>query len=438
MNQEKLNHLKQFFTRDIWRISEEEVAPLKRMMYRSIKIVILTIQQFFNDRISVRASALTYSTLLSIIPILAILFAIAKGFGFDSIIESQFRNNLNGEQADLFISWINSYLQHTKSGVFIGIGIIMLLWSIFILTDDIERSFNSIWQVKSTRTVFRKFTDYFSMILILPLLIVFSSGLTIFMSTYVKQMETFEVLAPVLQFLVQLIPYALTWGMFICLFVFIPNTKVKFKYAWLPGILAGSAFQAWQFFYINSQIWVSNYNAIYGSFAAIPLFLLWTQISWTICLVGAEISYVSQNLASFYYGKETANISRRYHDFFCTILLSDICKRFDKGESPQTAEEISEALEIPIRLTRKILYELQDAQLIYEALDDKRGPGVICYLPGIDTSQLTLGLLLTRLDSLGSEAFKIDHKLYSSSWESVMNARNQYLAKNEQILLKDL
>ena len=438
MNQGKLNHLQQFFTRDIWRISEEEVTPIRRKIYSCIKILILSIQQFFNDRISVRASALTYSTLLSIIPILAILFAIARGFGFDSIIENLFRNNLNAQQADLFITWIDSYLQHAKSGVFIGIGLVMLLWSIFILTDDIERSFNAIWQVKRTRTMFRKFTDYFSMILLLPLLIVFSSGLTIFMSTYVKNMETFAVLAPVLQFLVQLIPYMLTWGMFISLFIFIPNTKVSFKHALVPGILAGSAFQAFQYIYINSQIWVSNYNAIYGSFAAIPMFLLWTQISWTICLIGAEFSYVSQNLESFYFGKETANISRRYHDFFCTIILSGICKRFDKGESPLSAEEISTQYQIPIRLTRTILYELQDVHLIYEALDERHSPETVCYLPGMDTNSLTLGLLLNRLDSLGSESFKIDRKLYSSSWDSVVKAREEYHTKNNQILLKDL
>ena len=437
MNQEKINHLKQFFTRDIWRISEEEVTPLRRKVYSCLKVVILSAQQFFNDRISVRASALTYSTLLSIIPILAILFAVAKGFGFDSIIENEFRSNLNGEQADLFISWIHSYLQHTKSGVFIGIGLVMLLWSIYILTDDIEKSFNAIWQVKRPRTMFRKFTDYFSMILVLPLVIVFSSGLTIFMSTYVKELATFEVLAPILQFLVQLIPYTLTWGMFICLFIFIPNTKVKFKHVWLPGILAGSAFQAWQYFYINSQIWVSNYNAIYGSFAAIPLFLLWTQISWTICLVGAEFCYVSQNLESFYYGKEAANISRRYHDFFCTLILSHICKRFEKGETPLTAEQMSNSLQIPIRLTRKILYELVDANLVFEALDDKHSSETI-YLPGVDTSKLTLGLMLTRLDSIGSESFKINREEHSASWKSVMEARNEYLTSNNQILLKDL
>ena len=140
-----------------------------------------------------------------------------------------------------------------------------------------------------------------------------------------------------LKFLVRLIPYALTWGMFIGLYVFMPNTSVKLKHAWFPGILAGSAFQAFQYFYVNSQIWISNYNAIYGSFAAIPMFLLWTQISWTICLFGAQMSYISQNLPSFSFGKETARISRRYHDFFCTVILSAICKRFEDEQTPYTA-----------------------------------------------------------------------------------------------------
>ena len=437
MTKEKINNLKQFCTDDLWRISGEEVTPLQNRLYSCLKVILLSIQQFNNDRILVRASALTYSTLLSIIPILAILFAVAKGFGFDAIIESGFRSNLSNEQADLIITWIHSYLQHTKSGIFIGIGIVMLFWSVYFLTDIIEQSFNAIWQVKRTRTMFRKLTDYFSIMLILPLLIVFSSGLTIFMSTTVKEMSSFEVLAPILQFLIQLIPYALTWGMFISLFMFIPNTKVKLRHAWIPGILAGSAFQAWQYFYINSQIWVSNYNAIYGSFAAIPLFLLWTQISWTICLVGAEISFVSQNLESFYYGKETANISRRYHDFFCTIILSSICKQFEKGEKPMTAAQISTELQIPIRLTRKILYELQDVDLVYEGLDDVHSKESI-YLPGLDVNKISLGMMLHKLDSLGSESFKVKDKLYASSWDSVIKARDEYLTSNDHILLKNL
>lgn len=437
MNKSRINSWLQFLTDGIWRVTEDEVTPLQQRLYACIKVVSLSIKQFDVDRITERASALTYSTLLSIIPILAILFAIARGFGFDSLVESQFRSGVASQQAELIISWINSYLEHAQSGIFIGVGLVVLLWTVLILTDTIERSFNAIWQVKRPRSVMRKITDYFSMILLLPILIVVSSGLGIFMSTYIKDMENYAVLAPIVKFLVRLIPYVLTWSMFTALFIFIPNTKVKFSHAWLPGIIAGSAFQAFQYFYINSQIWVSSYNAIYGSFAAIPMFLLWTQISWTICLLGAEMCYISQNLSSFNFGKETANISRRYHDFFCTIILSSICKRFAVGASAYTAEELSKEHKIPIRLTKKLLYELQDMKLILETSHDDKSDE-ISYTPAIDINVLTVGMLLSRLDSTGSEAFKIDRKHYSSSWDALIKAREEYLYRNNKILLKDL
>lgn len=437
MNKSRINSWLQFLTDGIWRVTEDEVTPLQQRLYACIKVASLSIKQFDVDRITERASALTYSTLLSIIPILAILFAIARGFGFDSLVESQFRSGVASQQAELIISWINSYLEHAQSGIFIGVGLVVLLWTVLILTDTIERSFNAIWQVKRPRSVMRKITDYFSMILLLPILIVVSSGLGIFMSTYIKDMENYVVLAPIVKFLVRLIPYVLTWSMFTALFIFIPNTKVKFSHAWLPGIIAGSAFQAFQYFYINSQIWVSSYNAIYGSFAAIPMFLLWTQISWTICLLGAEMCYISQNLSSFNFGKETANISRRYHDFFCTIILSSICKRFAVGASAYTAEELSKEHKIPIRLTKKLLYELQDMKLILETSHDDKSDE-IGYTPAIDINVLTVGMLLSRLDSTGSEAFKIDRKHYSSSWDALIKAREEYLYRNNKILLKDL
>lgn len=437
MNQAKIKNWLQFLTVGIWRVTDEEATPLQHRIYACIKIVLLSIRQFTADRIPVRASALTYSTLLSIIPILALLFAIARGLGFDALMETQFRTSVTQQQAELIITWVNSYLEHAQSGIFIGVGLIMLLWTVLILTDNIERSFNAIWQVKHPRTVFRKITDYFSMLLLLPLLIVISSGLTIFMTTYVKQMDNYLLLGPVLKFLVRMIPYTLTWGMFIGLFVFIPNTKVRLSHAILPGILAGSAFQAFQYFYINSQIWVSNYNAIYGSFAAIPMFLLWTQISWTICLLGAEMSYISQNLDAFSFDKETENISRRYHDFFCTIILAAICKRFEQIQVPYTAEELSREHRIPIRLTKRILYELQDMHLIYEAVSDEKGRD-ITYIPGVDINRLTVGMLLTKLDMNGSEDFKIDNALYPDSWKVLVKARKEFTEQNNRILLKDL
>ncbi|MDM8153956.1 YihY/virulence factor BrkB family protein [Bacteroides gallinaceum] len=433
----RLQYWLQFLTEGIWRITEDEVTPVRKRLYSCLKVIYLSVDQFLNDRISVRASALTYSTLLSIIPILALLFAIARGFGFNELMEQQLKTGIANKQSELILSWVNSYLEHAQSGVFIGVGLIMLLWTVLMLTDNIERSFNAIWQVKHPRTVFRKITDYFSMMLLLPLLIVISSGLTIFMTTYVKDLETFMLLGPVVKFLVRLIPYALIWGMLGGLYVFMPNTKVKIRNAWFPAILAGSAFQAFQYFYVNSQIWISNYNAIYGSFAAIPMFLLWTQISWTIVLFGAEMSYISQNLPSFSFGKETAHISRRYHDFFCTVVLSAICKRFEHEQTPYTAEELSKEHKIPIRLTKNILYELTDIHLIYETFGEDRDANVR-YLPGMDINQLTVGALMERLDSAGAENFKIDKDDYSASWQALIDAKKEYIYQSGRILLKDL
>ena len=434
-----INQIRTFLTEDIWRVTEDEISKKRNILYNTIKIITLSIREFIQGRVINKASALTYSTLLAIIPILAILFAIARGFGLDNLLEEQLRTGLEGQAlaAETILSFIDSYLSQAKNGVFIGVGIIMLFYTVLLLTHNMEQTFNSIWQVKKLRSLYRKMTDYFSMLLLLPLLILLSSGISIFMSTFMKTMEEFTLLAPVIKSLVRLTPYVLTWGMFTALYIFMPNTKVKLKYAILPGILAGSAFQAFQYLYIGSQIWVSRYNAIYGSFAAIPMFLLWTQISWSICLFGAQLCYVAQNLRNFSFSKETENISRRYHDFLCILIMSLICKRFQTEETPYTAESLSDEHKIPIRLTTTILYELQDLHLIYETPmeneDEEMG-----YLPAVDINRLNVGMLLNRLDEAGSEAFKIDRNRYFASWDTLINARMEYYESTSKVLLKDL
>lgn len=434
-----INQIRTFLTEDIWRVTEDEISKKRNILYNTIKIITLSIREFVQGRVINKASALTYSTLLAIIPILAILFAIARGFGLDNLLEEQLRTGLEGQAlaAETLLSFIDSYLSQAKNGVFIGVGIIMLFYTVLLLTHNMEQTFNSIWQVKKLRSLYRKMTDYFSMLLLLPLLILLSSGISIFMSTFMKTMEEFTLLAPVIKSLVRLTPYVLTWGMFTALYIFMPNTKVKLKYAILPGILAGSAFQAFQYLYIGSQIWVSRYNAIYGSFAAIPMFLLWTQISWSICLFGAQLCYVAQNLRNFSFSKETENISRRYHDFLCILIMSLICKRFQTEETPYTAESLSDEHKIPIRLTTTILYELQDLHLIHETRmeneDEETG-----YLPAVDINRLNVGMLLNRLDESGSEAFKIDKNRYYASWDTLKKARMEYYDSTSKVLLKDL
>ena len=267
-------------------------------IYRTLE---LTIRFFTAKRVMTQASALTYSSLLAIVPILAVIFAIARGFGYNKYIEIWFRDALSSQPqvADVLAGFVNSYLIHTQSGIFLGVGLLFMLYTVLMLVNNVEETFNQIWQVNNSRPIIRSLTNYLAMFFVFPIIIVVSMGLSIFMATIANKMGNLMILGTAMHILFDFSPYLLLSLLFIWLYVYMPNTDVKLKSAIVPGILAGIAMQLLQLFYIHSQIWVTGYNAIYGSFAALPLFMLWIQISWTICLLGAQLTYTNQNKNSF-------------------------------------------------------------------------------------------------------------------------------------------
>jgi len=274
---------------------------VKRHLSHIYRILYHTIQFFTTKRVMTQASALTYSTLLAIVPILAVVFAIARGFGYNKYIELWFRDALSSQPqaAEIIIGFVNSYLVHTKSGIFLGVGLIFMLYTVLMLVNNVEETFNQIWQVNNSRPIMRSFINYLAMFFLFPILVIVSTGLSVFMATIADSVSGFRLLGPAVHELLDYSPYVLMSVMFILLYVYMPNTKVRFSCAIVPGILAGVAMQGLQLFYIHSQLWVTGYNAIYGSFAAVPLFMLWLQISWTICLFGAQLTYTNQNLNRF-------------------------------------------------------------------------------------------------------------------------------------------
>ena len=435
-----LQSLHDFFSTDLWQVDTNELPRLKRMGYNTAKIFILTLRQIFDDHILDRAASITYTTLFSIIPILALLFAIANGLGFGNLLQEELRKNSSfiNQQYDMVFSLIDSYLAHAQSGIFIGAGVLMLFVSVYFLTSSIDQNINDIWQTRKARNPLRMMTDYFSMLFIIPVLMIVTSGITIFMATYVRQLEGFLILGPLVQFFIKLIPYALTCCIFMALYVFVPNTHVKFRHVIIPGILAGSAFQAFQYVYINSQIWVSSYNAIYGSFAAIPFFLFWANMSWVICLIGVEVSYLSQNLQSIGDGSEGKRISRLNHDCLAVAILSLLCKRVGTDQAPYTAEALSKEIKLPLRLTTRILCELVDCRQVYCTIDYKDRNDEIRYVPAIDVSRATVGSLLHTLDTYGGSPYALDLNSYGTGTKRVSQLRHQSIERNDQILLKDL
>ena len=269
---------------------------MKELAKRIYKTLVLTVKFFTAKRVMAKASALTYSTLLAIVPILAVVFAIARGFGFNKYIEVWFRDILASQPqaADIIIGWVNSYLVHTQSGLFLGIGLVFMLYTVLMLVNNIEETFNEIWQVNSSRSLYRSFTNYMAAFFLFPIFIVVVTGFSMVLTTIASSMPDVLMLGSVLRKLLNLLPYVLLSALFVGLYVSMPNTKVNWRCAVVPGIIAGVGIQWLQLFYVHSQIWVTGYNAIYGSFAALPLFMLWVQISWTICLFGAQLTFTNQ------------------------------------------------------------------------------------------------------------------------------------------------
>ena len=435
-----MKRLIRFFQKDIWRISRDEMSPVKFLWVEVLKKLLLAIRFFTAKRVMQKAAALTYSTLLAIVPIMAVVFAIARGFGYNKYIEVWFRSAFESQPqaADIIIGFVNSYLVHTQSGVFLGVGLIFMLYTVLMLVSNVEDAFNEIWQVKKPRSIFRTFTDYLAMFFMFPIIIVLTSGISIFMATVANSLPNFLLLGPFVRLLIDMLPYVLMAGLFIALYIFMPNTRVRPISALVPGILAGIAMQGLQIFYIHSQMFLSSYNAIYGSFAALPLFMLWVQISWTICLFGAELCYTNQNLDYYDYDANTGEISHRYKLLMASVLMSKICQRFAKGQRAYSAYELRGLTNIPIRIVNDLLYELIDAKLLIEISGDEKGE-TSRFMPAEDISHMTYGMMVDRLESKGRWKIELDvSELFKGEWAKAIELRREYLRGARDIKLQDL
>lgn len=413
-----IERVKKFVTKDIWSFELYQKGPLRRAVANVVKVVVIAVRTFLDDKVMTKAAALTYSTLFAIVPILALIFAVARGFGFENIVTSLLQNGIIGENESLnaVMQFIDGYMQYVSSGAFIGIGLLFLLFSVYSLADGIESNLNAIWHVKKSRGMGRKITDYFSLILLIPIGIICLSGLSVLASSIMSRMQGFQLLGGFVKFLVFAMPYLLAGLIFTGFYIFMPNTKVKFKYAVIPGFIAGCLFQVLQQLYFSGQLALSSYNQIYGGFAALPLFLFWLNISWSIILFGCQLAYVSQNNDHFNYFKEPDKISRKHEDFYCLMVMSLICKRFNEHKPALTRKELADQLHIPLRYVVSSLDTLTDAKLLETVLKgDEREPA---YVPATDTKQLTVVKVLSAINNSGY--CDIDNALDSSIREALL------------------
>jgi len=427
-----------FITRDIWRIADNELSRGRRFLYRFVKVIVISFRGFSQDKLVIRASALTYSIMFAIVPLISLFIAIGKGFGVENIIENWLHRVLiaQSELIPFIMEFVEKYLETARGGLFIGIGIAILLISVMNFFKQSEKAFNSIWQVNKSRSFVRQFSTYFSALFLVPVMVVLISGLSIFLNKILNYLQLTNILSPFLQFGVKFMPYLISWIVFTLVYIIIPNTRVKITSGIVAGVIAGTAFQFFQMLYIEGQGYLSRYNMVYGSFAAIPLLLLWLQISCLIVLFGAEISYAFQNLQNYEYEGESNSISIRYKKFLSLFLTYVIVKRFENKQSPLRNDRIAATYKLPIRLVNQLLSELTANGIITEIRDDELKTK--SYQPAMDINQLTVDLFVNKFESYGSELFLANkHPELDRFWK-----KNLEMVKNapapEAILLKDL
>ena len=386
---------------------------------------------------------MTYFTLLTIVPVLGMAFGIAKAFGMDALLEEQIRLNFQGQETimDRILAVSNNLLENTREEIVAGIGLVILLWSVIRILINIENTLNAIWNVKKARTVIQKLVDYSAFVLIAPALMALSSGLTVYISSIVKgYTENSEIIgsfSPIFDFPLKILPYAIIWILLTFIYLVMPNRKVDLKSALIGGILAGTAYQLTQWGYIRFQVSATNINAIYGSFAALPLFLIWVQLSWTLVLFGAEISYAVQTLSEHEQKDDIAKISKRHKKVLSLLVAHRLIKQFVAEEPALKGSELSEQLDIPPRILQDILNELLDNRIITATQNDENKE--LSYQPARDTNKLTVYRILEILEKRGVNDLNMDDSpALKTLTEVVDNMRLEGKDSTQNLLLKDI
>jgi len=416
-----------FLKTDIWRIRLQSYSRSKSFFIRQLRIIVLAIRGFDEDKCKFRASALTFYSLLSIVPVLAMMFGIAKGFGLEKRVENQLMEKMQGQEEVVkkIIDFANSLLENASGGLVAGIGVAILFWTIIKVLSNIENSFNDIWGVKKPRPIGRKFSDYLSVMLLCPILLVMAGSVTVVISSQVRliiqKFALFSILGPLFVLLLKLLPYCTIWITFTFIFIFMPNTKVKFKSGLLAGVVAGTIFQITQWVYINFQIGAAKYGAIYGSFAALPLFLLWLQISWLVVLFGAELSFAYQNVETYEFEQDCLSVSHSFKRLLSLLMTNLLVKNFCKGEQPWDAPRISHTLDIPVRLVRQILYELVESGVLSEVKQEADKEAA--YQPACDVEKLTVKYVIDSLEQRGNAAIPV---VKSSEFDKLSDCLNEF------------
>ncbi len=434
----------EFTKEEIWRIRFKELPKAKYYLLRPIQILLVTIRGFDEDKCMLRASALTFYTLISIVPVLAVIFAFAKGFGLQEKLQEKLMSMAEGQEqaAQKIMEFSQNMLEQADGGVIAGVGILFLFWAIIKVLGHIENAFNHIWGVTKPRTFGRKVGDYLAFILICPILMLTAVSATatvqVLTTNFMEKYQWLQTFGPIVKVGLKICSLLIIWVLFAFIYYWMPNTKVSKRAGLIGAIIAGIMFQIFIASYLGLQVGMAKANAIYGSFAALPLMLILLQFSWVIILFGGEISFACQNVKTYEFEKDCLEVSPRYRRKLSLLIAHRIIKHFCEKKPPEDVEAIEQALNIPVRLVRKIVFDLVQAGILIE-IKDEESARKITYQPACDVALLTIKSIHDALDEFGRESLPVNQTEELKRLEELLDQAGQDLENSEaNICLKDI
>ena len=423
-----LSKLKNFFRSD---------KPVKWHFNRCFRIIVQAVRSFTVADGQLRAAALTFYTMFVMVPVLALLFGVAKGFELEIWLKNSMLEK--APQHSEVLNWLFSFaertLQHTRGGLVAGVGALMLCWSVIKMVSNIENAVNGVWHVAKPRTIFRKFTDYLSFLIIVPLLLLATGSVALMVSRMLNRIaDTYYLLSfskPLVEFGLHCMPYLVAWILFTFIGIFLPNTRVRFRAALFGGVIAGTLYQLLQAGYFFVQVALARYNVIYGSFSALPLFLIWSYLNWMVVLFGVTLSYLYQNYdyQSDLEGDQLRSPGEKR--LLAMLITARVVRDFEEGKTPLNGEELAVKMAISISLTQELLGNLVERRILAPLANGEYNS--LQYIPAMPTAQMTL---LKVLDCYDNHNFDVRTTLTQHTDRlhavKVMQELCQTLAENGQ------
>lgn len=435
----RIEDARAFIRHDLWIV--QPTTRLRRWGVQALRTAVLVVEGSLKSDYFVLAAALTFKVIFALVPMLVVTLAFLKGFGGLSSLAEQVKaflvqnmtpgtGDAYGEHIDRFIANING----TAIGV---VGFLMLVYCALSLFYTIEKAFNQIWGVRRPRSIPRRFTAYWTVLTVAPVCIAVSIGATTFMQSHEFYLFVVDRVPLLASLGVGLTPYVFSWAVFTAMYLFMPNTKVRFGPAVAGGILAGTAWELAKSLYVWANVNFMSANAFYGSLGAIPVFLMWVYISWIIVLVGCEFAFAAQNSSTYRREVEAPRVSVEFRERLALLLLADISRDFLRGREPRSAAVLAGGLNVPVRLVHELVDQLEEQRLVRAVTDgDRRDPALV---PACDPSQTTVGDVLDKLHRAGDGRYALPPGATTERLRGVLDeARARLAAPLRLVTLKDL